>query len=121
MRIVLAVITGYAVFAGSAVALFQATGVDPHSPAAPGFTLLSIAYGIAFAFLSGYMAGRIGGHAGLRCGTLVAAMIALGAIVSMIASPGAGSLWTQISTVTLFAPACLLGEYFRRKKTLAAS
>jgi hypothetical protein len=113
MRIILAVVTGYIIFAGSAVVLFQAAGVDPHSPAPPVFTLLSIAYGIAFGLLSGYIAGRIGGHAGLHCGILAAALIALGAIVSLIVRPGAGALWTQISTVVLFAPACLLGDYFR--------
>jgi hypothetical protein len=121
VRTVLAVVTGYVIFAGSAVLLFQGTRVDPHAPAPLGFMIMSVAYGIAFGFLSGFVAGRIGGRAGLQCGIWVAAIIALGAAISLIARPGTGALWTQISAIALFAPAALLGDYIRKQRTHAAS
>ena len=60
MRTILAVVAGYVIFAVSAVLLFHLTNIDPHSPATIGFEALTIAYGLAFAFVSGFVAGRIG-------------------------------------------------------------
>ena len=59
MRTFLAVVAGYLIFALSAVLLFHLTNVDPHSPAAIGFKLLTIAYGLAFATLAGFVAGQM--------------------------------------------------------------
>jgi hypothetical protein len=114
MRAFLAVFAGYLIFAGSAVLLFQLTKVDPHSPAAVGFELLTIVYGIAFALIGGFVTGKIARRTDLSCGMALAFVIALGAIVSMIARPGAGALWTQTAALLLFAPAALAGDWIRR-------
>ena len=115
MREFLSVFAGYLIFAGSAVLLFQLTKVDPHSPAATGFELLTIVYGIAFASLGGFVTGKIARRTDLNCGIALAVVIALGATVSMIARPGAGALWTQAATLILFAPASLAGDWVRKR------
>lgn len=115
MRTFLAAVAGYLIFAGSAVLLFQVTKVDPHSPAAVQFELLTVAYGIAFALLGGFVAGKIARRTDLKCGIALAFVIALGATVSMIARPGAGALWTQTAALVLFAPASLAGDWIRIK------
>jgi len=115
MRAVLGVLGGYLIFAVSAVLLFHLTNVNPHAPAALGFKALTLAYGLAFAYLGGLVAGRIGGRADLLCGIAVAVVIALGATISMVARPGAGALWTQTAALLLFAPASLAGDWIRRR------
>lgn len=115
MRAFLAVFAGYLIFAGSAVLLFQMTRVDPHSPAAIGFELLTIANGLSFALLGGFVTGRIAQRADLWCGVALAVVIALGATVSIIARPGAGALWTQTAALLLFAPASLAGDWIRKR------
>ena len=115
MRAFLAVLAGYLIFAGSAVLLFQVTKVDPHSPAAVGFELLTIVYGVAFALLGGFVTGKIARRTDLSCGIALALLIALGATASMIARPGRGALWTQAVALLLFAPASLAGDWIRRR------
>jgi len=115
MRIFLAVVAGYLIFAVLAVLLFHLTNVDPHSPAAPGFKGVVVAYGLVSAFLSGFAAGRIGRRTDLACGMALALLIALGATISMIARPGAGALWTQTAALMLFAPVSLAGDWVRRR------
>lgn len=116
MRTFLAVVAGYLIFALSAVLLFHLTNVDPHSPAAIGFKVLTIAYGLAFASLGGFVAGQIAQRTDLICGIALALVTALGATISMIARPGAGALWTQTAALFLFAPASLAGDWIRRKR-----
>jgi hypothetical protein len=120
MRVFLAVVAGYLVFAVSAVILFHLANVDPHSPASLGFKALTLAYGLAFAYVGGFVAGQIARRADLVCGIALAIVIALGATISMIARPGAGALWTQIAALFLFAPSSLAGDWTRRKKLYAA-
>jgi len=115
MRAFLAVLAGYLIFAGSAVLLFRVTKVDPHSPAAVGFELLTTVYGVAFALLGGFVTGKIARRTDLNCGIALALLIALGATVSMIARPGEGALWTQTAALLLFAPASLAGDWIRRR------
>lgn len=116
MRAFLAVVAGYLIFAVSAVLLFRLANVDPHSPAALGFKVLTAVYGLAFAYAGGFVAGRIAGRADLVCGIALAIVIALGATISMIARPGAGALWTQTAALFLFAPFSLAGDWTRRRR-----
>ena len=116
MRVFLAVIAGYLIFALSAVLLFQLSRVDPHSPAAVGFEAFTIVYGLVFATLGGFVAGRIARRGDLHCGIALALVIAFGAIISMTARPGAGALWTQTAALLLFAPASVAGDWIRRRK-----
>ena len=116
MRTFLAVVAGYLIFAVSAVLLFHLTNVDPHSPASLSFKALTITYGLAFALVAGFVAGHIARRTDLVCGIALALVIGLGATISMIARPGAGSLWTQTAALVLCAPASLAGDWARRRR-----
>jgi hypothetical protein len=116
MRTFLAVIAGYLIFAVSAVLLFHLTNIDPHSPAALGIKTITVAYGLAFAYLGGFVAGRIAGRTDLVSGIALAIVIALGATISIVARPGAGALWTQTAALVLFAPASFAGDWTRRAR-----
>ncbi len=115
MRAFLGVVAGYLIFAGSAVLFFRLAKVDPHSQAAAGFEVVTIAYGLAFALLGGFVAGKIARRADLMCGIALAVVVALGATVSIFARPGAGALWTQAAALLLFAPASLAGDWIRKR------
>ena len=86
LKSILAVVVGYAIFAGSGFALFQLTGQPPHGEAPLVFMLGAIAYGVAFALLGGYISGWIAGRRPFVHAAVVAAVLALGATVSLVAS-----------------------------------
>ena len=109
------IVLGYVIFGGSAGLLFHVAKVDPHSSSSFGFMALAVAYGFSFALLAGFIAGRIGGRRDLLSGFVLAAVVGLGAIVSMISRPGAGALWTQIAALIFFVPACAAGDWIRKK------
>ena len=104
LRSVAAVMLGYAVFAVSAVLLFNAAGRDPHAPQNLGFELFAVVYGIIFAGLGGLLAARIARRKGALHGAFVAFVIALGALLSLVATPGGGSRWSQWAALAFMAP-----------------
>lgn len=104
VRSVAAVILGYAVFAVSAVALFNFAGRDPHAPQSLGFILFAVVYGIIFAGLGGLVAARIAPGKRTIHAAFVTLIIALGAAVSLVARPGAGSTWSQWAALIVMAP-----------------
>jgi hypothetical protein len=121
LRSVGAVIAGYLVFGISAAVLFPATRHDPHAPASTGFMVATTIYGMVFAAAGGYLAARIAGRRPRAHAVAVAAIIALGALVSLIASPGAGSTWSQTAAIFFMAPAAIVGgvvgQSTRKEKT----
>ena len=106
-----AVIAGYLIFALSAVLWFQLSGNDPHRAPTLGFAVASVVWGIVFAALGGWAATRIGASGRFQPGYIVAALIFSGATASLIASPGEGARWTQISALALMAPAAAIATY----------
>jgi len=113
LRGILAIIVGYLLFAASAVALFTLSRRDPHVSAPPMFLVLSVLYGILFALLAGYVTAVIAKVNDLRYVLLLAAVIATGALISLIARPGAGAIWSQVSALLLMSPAALVGGHLR--------
>jgi hypothetical protein len=111
-RTVLAVVAGYAVFAISAAAFFNLAGVDPHEPATTRFMGVSIVYGVVFAFLGGGLAATMARRRAAAWG--VAALLALGALVSLLARPGAGAVWSQVAALLTMAPAAAAGGLVSR-------
>jgi hypothetical protein len=65
LRNIFAVICGYAVFAVSAVLLFQLSGIDPHADPSVLILLLVLAYGTVFSFLGGVVTQWISRTGGL--------------------------------------------------------
>lgn len=113
MRFVSGVILGYLIFAGSAFLLFRITGHDPHAPASISFEIGAIVFGVLFAVLAGFIASFIGGRRDMLAAKCVAIILALGAILSMIATVVS---WSQIWAVIAMAPAVLLGGWMYRIK-----
>lgn len=110
------VIAGYAIFALSAALLFRLSGRDPHAVPDLRFALLSIAFGIAFAALGGWIAALIGGEKGPAASLTLGAAIAIGAVISLVARPGAGAIWSQLAALFLMAPAAVLAGRMRRRR-----
>jgi len=111
-----AVFTGYLLFAVSAVALFQVSRRDPHRAQDIAFVVFSVLYGMAFAFAGGYVAAAIAGRRPLLHGGAVALILALGAAVSFLAQPAAGSRWSQVTAFVLMAPSAFAGGVMRSKR-----
>jgi hypothetical protein len=109
LRAVAAVVGGYLIFALSAVALFHLSGRDPHAPQPSWFVAVTVAYGMAFAALGGGFAARVAHTRALLHAGCVAAILALGAGISLVASPGAGATWSQWAALVLMAPSAYLG------------
>jgi hypothetical protein len=113
MRRVLAIVAGYAIFAVSAAALFQLSGRPSHQAASTGFMIETIVYGMCFAAAGGYVAGRLAPREPFVQALWVAAVIATGAVVSLLTSPG-GAHWSQFAALCLMAPAAAAGGLFQR-------
>ena len=113
MRQAVAMVAGYLVFGFSAAALFAITGHDPHVPASMTFMVLTIVYGMFFAALGGFVAVAIARQPSPAAAAMVAALIAFGAGLSLIAQPGAGAVWSQLAALILMAPSALAGGIIR--------
>jgi hypothetical protein len=120
-RSIAGVVIGYAVFAASGVALFQLTGQPPHGAASVPFMAGAIMYGAAFACLAGYLSGWIAGRRPVAHGAAVAVVLALGATASLMATLGTGVVWSQVSAISLMAPAAVAGGVLRRRAVAASS
>ena len=106
MRVFTGVVLGYMVFAGSAFLLFRVTGHNPHVRASISFEISCVVYGMLFAWLAGYIAGFIGGRPDAMAAWIVGAVIALGAIVSMVTTVVS---WSQITALLFMAPMAVAG------------
>jgi len=113
LRSVGGVLLGYAIFAVSAVALFALTGRDPHAPASLAFMAMTVVIGDTCAMIGGYIAGWLAGRRPLAHGVAVAVVIAVGAAVSLFATLGHGSVWTQIAALLFMAPSAVVGGWVR--------
>jgi hypothetical protein len=115
LRSVVAVLLGYIVFASSAFALFRLSGQAPHEVVSVPFMLVSIASGVVFALTGGYIAGWIAGRRPRAHGVAMAALLALGAGVSLASTLGHGAVWSQVAALTLMAPSAVLGGWLRAR------
>jgi hypothetical protein len=118
MRTAIAVIIGYALFALSAVALFQVAHRDPHAATTIAFGIAAIVYGMAFAACAGAVADRIARRSDLWPPRIVAALIALGATISLLATWRQAAHWSQWTAIFLMAPAAVLGGRASRARRI---
>jgi hypothetical protein len=109
VRTIVAVASGYALFAGSTFALFAITGLRPHVSASTGIMVGSIGYGVAAAMLAGYVAARLGQSRPMMHAALVGGLIAIAALVSIAMRPQNAALWSHWAALFLMAPAALVG------------
>jgi hypothetical protein len=107
LRSIGAVAAGYLVFGSSAALLFQMSGQPPHEQAPIGFKIGSIVWGAVFALVAGWLTARIAVRRPATHAAVLAGVIALGAVVSLAAAPGAK--WSQVSALAVMAPCAWLG------------
>lgn len=112
-RHVAAVLIGYIVFGGLSMALFALSHRDPHVAPDRIFLVFSLVFGILAGVMAGYIAALVGGRHPISHARTLALAIAAVAIVSLLARPSGGSPWTEVATLTLFAPASLVGGWLR--------
>jgi hypothetical protein len=99
---------GYLIFGGSAALLFQMSGQPPHDAASLGFKIASILWGAVFALVAGWLTARIAARRPATHAAALAAVIALGAVISLAAGP-AGAKWSQIAALVVMAPCAWIG------------
>jgi hypothetical protein len=116
LRHVAAVLTGYVLFAALAAALFALAHRDPHVPQDRVFVVFSIVYGVLAAGLAGYVAASIGRDRPVSHARTLSLAIAAVAIVSLLARPGGGAVWSQLAALILFAPSAVVGGWLRSLK-----
>ena len=117
IRSAVAVLLGYVVFAATTYAFFRASGQAAHAVASPTFMLASIAVGVVCALAGGYIAGLIAGRHPFAHAIALAILIALGATASLVSTIGEGSIWSQLSALTLMVPSAALGGWLRARQT----
>jgi nitrate/nitrite transporter NarK len=107
-RGILGAVVGYVIFAAPATLMFNLMGWDPHAPASTTVIVATTLVGIVAAAAGGWVAARI---ARARWpGAVTAGMIAAGAVISLLASPRDGAIWSQLVAILLMAPAALLAS-----------
>ena len=121
LRSVLAVLVGYFVFALSAFAFFRLSGRPPHEPAPMPFMLASTAVGMLFASLGGFVAAWLAGRSPFAHGAAVAAVVALGAAISLVGTLGSGAIWSQVTALAFMAPCAVLGGWLRSRQRAGPS
>ena len=108
IRSIGSVAAGYLIFAASAILLFQMSGRDPHAAAPLAFKVATMIWGVVFALIAGWLTARIAGRQPTTHAAVLAGVIALGAIVSMVTSPG-DAVWSQIGAAAIMAPSAWIG------------
>lgn len=115
VRGIAGVLSGYLIFAFSAVALFQLTKHDPHGPASVPFMVGSIVYGMVFACIGGYAAQAIGARNDMRVTYALAILLATIAAVSIIADYR-HFVWSAVGALVLMAPSVMAGGAIRHRR-----
>jgi hypothetical protein len=118
LRSIGAVAAGYFVFAAAAALLFQLSGQEPHAAAPLAFKIASTIWGAVFALVGGWLAAHVSVRRPATHAAVVAALIALGAIVSLLARPS-DAIWSQLSALVVMTPCAWLGGVLaaRRRNT----
>lgn len=116
LRLIGGALLGYALFAFTAVVIFQITGRDPHAAADPAFVVGTIGAGIIAAVAGGYVAAAVAKGSERAAGLVIAAIIAAAAAISLVSPPGAGSRWSQLGALLGMSPSAYLGAVLRSRR-----
>jgi hypothetical protein len=119
-RSILSVVVGYLIFALSAVAFFQISGQPAHQVAPMPIMLGSIVFGMIFALVGGYAAASLARRQPLVHSVAVAALLAIGAAISLLGTLGNGAVWSQVAALVLMAPCAVPGGWLRFRQVAAA-
>ncbi len=120
LRSAIAVLAGYLLFAGSAVAFFTVSGRDPHARASVAFLVLTTLYGMFFAALGGFLAVLLARRQKFEHAFAVAFLIAVSGAASILGRPGRGPVWSHLAALLTMAPMAMVGGYLRLRKPRAS-
>lgn len=112
---VVAIVVGYLIFGASAAVLFNVTDHDPRATPSMVFGAGAILYGIVFAGLGGYVAASLAPRQPRQHAQILAVVIATIALGSLAFEFQDGSVWSQVATLLLMAPAAVLGGWLRTR------
>ena len=110
LRTIAGIILGYLIFAVPSFLLFRLTHTDPHAPASLNFEVTAVILGIVFALLAGYLGTAVARQRTMWVALTIAAILAAGAISSMVAT---GVNWSPIVALVCMAPAAVGGGWLR--------
>ncbi len=116
IRNILSIISGYAIFVATSLALFKISGLRPHSDPTTFFVILTTIYGAFFSFISGLVSQLLSRAANLKINYILAIIIAGFATFSFFKSEG--NHWTQLLAIFIFAPISILGGLMHIKQNL---
>ena len=114
-RLVAGILLGYLLFAFTAVLIFAVPGRDPHAAAEPAFMVGTIGAGLIAAVAGGYVGAIVARGRERTAGLVIGAIIAAAAAVSLVAQPGSGAQWSQLSAFFM-APVAVLGSVIRARR-----
>lgn len=120
-RSVFAIVAGYLVFGVSAALLFSLSGRDPHAAPSAQFAVVSVTYGVLFAGLAGFVAASLSRRRPVLHAGILAAILAAVALLSLALQFRTGSVWSELATLFLMAPAALIGGRMRGGRSGANS
>ena len=113
LRTAAGIVIGYLIFAVPSFLLFRMTHVDPHAPATPMFEVMAAILGMIFALLAGYLGTTIAGRRTMWVALIIAAILAAGAISSMVAT---GVNWSPLWALICMAPAAVAGGWLKLRQ-----
>ena len=114
IRLIAGILLGYLLFAFTAVLIFTVLGRDPHAAAEPALMVGTIGAGLIAAFVGGYIGAMVARGRERTAGLVIGGIIALAAGVSLVAQPGSGAQWSQLSALFM-APVAVLGSIVRAR------
>ena len=109
MRSVIAVLAGYAVFAGGAAVLFLTTGQSAKVLPSRTFLVVTFLWGVTFSLSAGAVVAWLAPSHPVRHADILAVTLALIAAVSIVLERSKGSIWSQLTVILLLAPAIAAG------------
>ena len=113
IRKILGVVTGYAIFVISSIALFKISGQNPHGETTTLFKIITAGYGILFSLVAGIAARRIARQPDLTINYILAVVVAGFAVFSLLKADG--EHWSQLFAIAVFAPSTILGGVIAKK------
>jgi peptidoglycan/LPS O-acetylase OafA/YrhL len=116
VRKIFSVITGYAIFVITALALFKLSGQKPHADPTATFAIVTAVYGTLCSFIAGLVTQMISRAKNLNTNYILAFIIAAFATFSFFKSEG--NHWTQVLAILIFAPVSILGGVFYKKRII---
>ena len=113
LRVIAGIIVGYLIFVVPSYLLLRLTRVDPHAPISLAFEFTAVILGMIFALLAGYLGTTIAGGRTMWAAVIIAAVLAAGAISSMVAT---GVNWSPVAALMCMVPAVVVGGWLRLRQ-----